>query len=514
MGEEALIGPNEALATLLEMRGISKRFPGVMALHNVSFDVRSGEVHGLVGENGAGKSTLIKILAGAYRADSGEIIVDSERIERPTPLEMIRRGIAVIYQELMLAPHLTVTENLFLGALPRGRAGLIDWREAQRRSFSLMKRLGFHVEPETRLERLSVAQRQMVGIAGAFSRKARIVILDEPSAVLGGKELENLFEIIHRLKREGVSFIYISHRLQEVFAICDRVTVLRDGALVGTRAISQVDTPTLISMMVGRSLADVYPKRQEKPGEVVLSIKGLSRKGVLTNVDLEVRKGEILGICGLAGSGRTELLRAVIAADRSDSRSYELRGVPFRLKGLRQAINRGMSLLPEDRKIQGCFLPQSVAFNVTISRLQALRQRGVLSRAKEHEIVNRLIRRLNIRTPGADTPIASLSGGNQQKCMIARSLNAGSAILLVDEPTRGVDVGAKREIYELLVHLADKEGAAIVMVSSELPEILGLSDRIMVMRDGQVAAIFNRGAATEERLLAAAIGAGEHMAAA
>ena len=240
----------------------------------------------------------------------------------------------------------------------------------------------------------------------------------------------------------------------------------------------------------------------------------LFRSGVLTNVDLEVRKGEILGICGLAGSGRTELLRAVIAADRSDSRSYELRGVPFRLKGLRQAINGGMSLLPEDRKIQGCFLPQSVAFNVTISRLQALRQRGVLSRAKEHEIVSRLIRRLNIRTPGADTPIASLSGGNQQKCMIARSLNAGSAILLVDEPTRGVDVGAKREIYELLVHLADKEGAAIVMVSSDLPEILGLSDRIMVMRDGQVAAIFDRGAATEERLLAAAIGAGEHMAAA
>jgi ribose transport system ATP-binding protein len=377
-----------------------------------------------------------------------------------------------------------------------------------------MQRLGFQLDPSARLDRLSVAQRQMVGIAGAFSRNARVVVLDEPSAVLGGKELEKLFEIINRLKREGVSFIYISHRLQEVFAICDRVTVLRDGALIGTRAISQVDTATLISMMVGRSLAEVYPERKGKPGDVVLRVRGLTRKGALSNIDLEVRKGEILGICGLAGSGRTELLHAIIRADEAESRSYELNGKSLRLKSLRQAIQCGMSLLPEDRKVQGCFLPQSVAFNITISRLQGLRQGGVLSRAIERQVVGGLIRRLNIRTPAIDARVASLSGGNQQKCMIARSLNAGSAILLVDEPTRGVDVGAKREIYELLVHLADEEGAAIVMVSSELPEILGLSDRIMVMRDGRVAAVFDRAGASEERLLAAALGAEEHLSAA
>jgi ribose transport system ATP-binding protein len=471
-------------------------------------------VHGLVGENGAGKSTLIKILAGAYVADAGEILIAGDHVERPTPLEMIRRGIAVIYQELMLAPHLSVAENLFLGALPRGRAGVIDWRAARVQSFALMKRLGFHVDPEARLEALSIAQRQMVAIAGAFSRNARVVVLDEPSAVLGGTELEKLFEVIHRLKREGVSFIYISHRLQEVFAICDRVTVLRDGTLIGTRPVSQVETSTLISMMVGRAISDIYPKRTAKPGSVILSIKGVTRKGVLTDVDLEVREGEILGICGLAGSGRSELLRAIIAADRAESRSYTLRGTPYRMRSPRHAIGAGVSLLPEDRKVQGCFLTQSVAFNITISRLQALRRHGVVSRARENSIVSSLVRRLNIRTPGFDTPIASLSGGNQQKCMIARSLNAGSAILLADEPTRGVDVGAKREIYELLAHLADHERVSIVMVSSELPEILGLSDRIMVMRDGRTAAVFDRGEASEERLLAAAIGASEKLTAA
>jgi ribose transport system ATP-binding protein len=499
---------------LLEMRGISKQFPGVTALKDVSFDVRGGEVHGLVGENGAGKSTLIKILSGAYQADAGEIVIDGETVQRPSPLGMLDRGIAVIYQELMLAQHLMVAENLFLGRLPRSRLGTIDWAGARRRSLSIMERLGFHVDPDARISRLSVAQRQMVGIAGAFSRNARIVVLDEPSAVLGGTELEKLFEIIRRLARQGVSFIYISHRLQEVFAVCDRVTVLRDGLLVGTRAIEEVDAQALISMMVGRRLADIYPQRNRRPGTVVLTIEGLSRKGVLSDIDIEVRQGEILGICGLAGSGRTELLRAIIAADRSESRSYQLRGRPFRMTGPRLAIREGLTLLPEDRKIEGCFLPQGVAFNVTISRLKALRRSWMLSAAREREVVGGLVRRLNIRTPSLSTRISSLSGGNQQKCMIARSLNAGCAILLVDEPTRGVDVGAKREIYQLLARLADEELAAIVMVSSELPEILGLSDRIIVMRDGRIAGRFEREEASEERLMAAAIGSGDSAAAA
>ncbi len=496
-------------APILEMRNIDKRFPGVVALQDVSLEVRPGEVHALIGENGAGKSTLIKILAGAYQADAGEIRIDGEAVGRLTPLQMIERGVAVIYQETMLAPHLSVAENLFLGRLPKRPLGMIDWPQAIRRSAQTLQRLGFPVDPRARIADLSVAQRQMVEIAGALSRQARIVVLDEPSAVLGGAELKKLFEIIRRLSRDGVSFIYISHRLQEVFEICDRVTVLRDGVVAGTRPVADVDTRPLIGMMVGRRLTEIYPERTCRPGDTVLAVEGLNRKGVLADIDLALRQGEILGICGLAGSGRTELLRALVGADLSESRSYRLGDRPFRATGPRAAIREGMSLLPEDRKSEGCFLPQSVAFNVTISGLNAVRKNTVLSARRERDVVGRLVRRLAIRTPGTGARIESLSGGNQQKCMIARSLNARCAILLFDEPTRGVDVGAKREIYQLLAHLADVERAAIVMVSSELPEILGLSDRIIVMRDGRIAGRFTRAEATEEALMAAAVGAGK-----
>jgi len=493
---------------VLSMRGITKRYPGVVALDDVALSLRPGEVHGLVGENGAGKSTLIKILAGAIHADTGEITIGGKPVDRPTPAEMHQHGIAVIYQELMLAPHLTVVENLFLGRLPRGAFGIIDWREAHRRATELMDRLGFRVDPAARLDRLSVAQRQMVEIASALSRNARIVVLDEPSAVLGGSELDKLFEIIRRLSAEGVSFVYISHRLSEVFAICDTVTVLRDGRRVGSRAIGDVDTDGLISMMVGRTLADIYPKRRRAFGSPVLAVRGLNRPRVLHDIDLEVRAGEILGICGLAGSGRTELMRALMGADRATTKTYTLRGREDRIANPAAAIRERMCLLPEDRKTEGCFLPQSVAFNMTISRLGKIRRGAMLSHGTERRIASRLVQRLNVRTPGTDTLVHQLSGGNQQKCLIARSLNADCEILLIDEPTRGVDVGAKREIYELLAQLADDEHAAIVMVSSELPEVLGLSDRILVMRDGRIAGRFEREDATEEKLMAAAIGAG------
>jgi ribose transport system ATP-binding protein len=492
---------------VLSMRGIGKRYPGVVALEDVALSLQPGEIHGLVGENGAGKSTLIKILAGAIHADSGEIVIAGMAVERPTPAQMHEHGIAVIYQELMLAPHLTVVENLFLGRLPRTAFGIIDWREAHRRATELMDRLGFRVDPAARLDRLSVAQRQMVEIASALSRDARIVILDEPSAVLGGAELDKLFEIIRRLSAQGVSFIYISHRLSEVFAICDRVTVLRDGRLVASRSIGEVDTDTLISMMVGRTLADIYPRRQRNFGDAVLSVRGLSRGHVLNGIDIDVRAGEILGICGLAGSGRTELMRALMGADRAETTSYTLRGRERRIATPAAAIRERMCLLPEDRKTEGCFLPQSVAFNMTISRLGKIRRGALLSYAAERRIAGRLVQRLKVRTPGTDALVNQLSGGNQQKCLIARSLNAECDILLIDEPTRGVDVGAKREIYELLAQLADEEQAAIVMVSSELPEILGLSDRILVMRDGRIAGRFAREDATEEKLMAAAVGA-------
>ena len=335
------------------------------------------------------------------------------------------------------------------------------------------------------------------------------MVLDEPSAVLGATELEKLFEVLRRLAQDGVAFVYISHRLQEVFAICDRVTVLRDGAVVGARAVAEVDTNELIRMMVGRQLAEVFPQRRRTPGEVVLAVKGLARPGILHDITLEVRAGEILGICGLAGSGRTELLRAIVGADPAKCSAFVLRGRQSRVRSPRHAIGEGIGLLPEDRKTEGCFLPQSVAFNVTISRLSALLRGGLLSERRERTVVGDLIRRLDIRAPDVRSRIEELSGGNQQKCMLARSLNARCAILLVDEPTRGVDVAAKREIYRLLATLTDKHRAAVLLVSSELPEILGLSDRIIVMRDGRIAGRVDGADATEEQLMRWAVGAAE-----
>ncbi len=496
---------HSAAAPILVMRGVGKCFPGVVALENVDLHVAPGEVLGLVGENGAGKSTLIKILSGAHHADQGEVIVAGEKVVRPTPLDMIERGIAVIYQETMLAPHLSVAENMWLGRMPKGRAGLIDWPETRRRSLDVLARLGFNLDPKAITGTLSVAQRQMTEIAGALSRKARLVVLDEPSAVLGAAELEKLFEIIRRLAGEGVSFIYISHRLAEVFEICDRVTVLRDGRVVGGGKTTALDHQDLVGLMVGRKIEDIYPARQRRPGAVALEAKGLSRGTALRDVDIAVRAGEILGICGLAGAGRSELLRALAGADRAAAASFTLLGQK-RPSNPRQAIARGLCLLPEDRKSEGCFLPQPVAFNISIAGLARLRRRGLLDRRLENEAATALIERLRIRTRGPAEKINQLSGGNQQKCLIARSLHANCRVLLIDEPTRGVDVGAKREIYQLMAKLADEEGVAIVMVSSELPEILGLSDRILVMREGRVAAHFDRTEATEEILMRAALG--------
>jgi ribose transport system ATP-binding protein len=492
---------------LLVMRGIAKSFPGVQALNGVAFSLSAGEVHGLVGENGAGKSTLMRILAGADPADSGEIRIAGTPIGSPTPLRMIELGVAVIYQELNQAHHLTVAENIFLGRLPTARFGIVDWKRLRRDSVAVMDRLGFRVDPHARLGDLSVAQRQMVEIAGALSRNARIVVLDEPSAALGGAELKKLFGVIRRLAAEGVAFVYITHRLQEVFAICDRVTVLRDGAVIGSRAIGDVDHQALIRMMIGRAIADAYPVRLRRFGPVALAVRHLSRPGVLDDVDLEVREGEILGICGLAGSGRTELLRALVGADPAHAQSFALRGRETRLPSPRTAIRLGIGMLPEDRKTHGCFLPQDVAFNMTIARLPTRFAGLTLDGGAERDGVAELTRRLSIRMRDARSRIRELSGGNQQKCMVARTLNARCGILLIDEPTRGVDVGAKREIYQLLARLADEERRSIVMVSSELPEILGLSDRIIVMRDGRVAGRFEPGEATEEAIMQCAVGA-------
>jgi ribose transport system ATP-binding protein len=494
---------------ILEMRGIDKSFPGVQALRSVSLTVGRGEVLGLVGENGAGKSTLIKILSGAYTRDQGEISIGGQVIETASPHEMIERGVAVIYQEPSLAPHLTTAENIFMGRLPRTKFGLIDWPKLDHDTLAVGLKLGLNLRPRTRVQYLSVAQRQMVEIAKALSRDARLIVLDEPSAVLGEAELAGLFALIRRLAERGVAFIYISHRLNEVFEIAERVTVMKDGQVVGSDAVQNLTPARLIKLMVGRELSEIYPSRTAMFGREALAVRGLTRRGSLHEVSLNVREGEILGIAGLAGSGRTEILRAILGADPLDAGQIEIFGRPVRIKSPRQAIELGLGLLPEDRKTEGLLLRQTVGFNMTIARLKQFAPQGILQLAAERKKVQDYIERLNVRTPGINTRIRSLSGGNQQKCVFAKWLNADCRILLADEPTRGVDVGAKREIYQLLADLAAR-GVAIVMVSSELPEILGLSDRVVVMREGHVMATLNRGEATEERIMHYATGHTEH----
>jgi ribose transport system ATP-binding protein len=485
---------------VLAMHGIDKSFPGVHALRQVDLRVGRGEVLGLVGENGAGKSTLIKILAGAYARDGGDVRIGGEPVESATPHDMIARGVAVIYQEPSLAPHLSVAENIFMGRLPASRFGIVDWQRLEADTRVVSQRLGLDLDPRERVRSLSVARRQMVEIAKALSRDARLIVLDEPSAVLGDAELHGLFAVIRRLAEKGVAFVYISHRLNEVFQITDRVTVMKDGRVVADEATGGLTPDRLVRLMVGRELGDIYAPRGVDGGAPALTVRGLTRHGVLHGIDLTVREGEILGIAGLAGAGRTEVLRAIHGADRIDAGTIEVFGQPVRIRSPRDAIGLGIGLLTEDRKADGLLLQQSVAFNVTISRLADVAPRGVVQGARERQAVGGHIERLSIRTPGPSARVRNLSGGNQQKVIFAKWLNAECRILLIDEPTRGVDVGAKREIYQLLADLTAR-GVAIVMVSSELPEILRMSDRILVMREGRVTAELSRAEATEERIM-------------
>jgi ribose transport system ATP-binding protein len=490
---------------VLEMRAIDKSFPGVHALKSVDLVVRPGEIVGLVGENGAGKSTLIKILSGAYTRDSGEVLVNGEPVEAGGPQDMIRRGVAVIYQEPSLAPHLSVAENIYMGRLPTTPRGLVDQRRLTEDTLVVAERLGLDLDPRAKVASLSVARRQMVEIAKALSREARLFVLDEPSAVLADAELDGLFRVMRRLTEKGVAFIYISHRLNEVFRITDRVVVMKDGRVVASEPTAEVTPERLIRLMVGREIDAIYGVRAAAPaaaaGQPILAVRGLCRDGVFRDVDLSVARGEILGIAGLAGSGRTEVLRAIHGADPIDAGTVAVDGVTVRIQSPRDAIALGIGLLTEDRKADGLLLGQSVATNVTISRLREVASRGVIDTRRERRTVRDHIERLSIRTRGPAALVRNLSGGNQQKVIFAKWLHARCRILLIDEPTRGVDVGAKREIYALLRELA-ATGVGIVMVSSELPEILGMSDRILVMREGRITAALDAAEATEERIMA------------
>ncbi|MBC7286685.1 MAG: sugar ABC transporter ATP-binding protein [Armatimonadetes bacterium] len=488
----------------LLVRGVSKKFPGVQALDRVDFELRAGEVHALVGENGAGKSTLVKILTGALARDAGEILVFGERVELRSPREALKAGIAAIFQEFNLVPYLTVAENIFLGREPRRRAGLIDWPRLYRRAREVLAQIAAPIDPRRVVAELSVAGQQMVEIAKALSVGARILIMDEPSAALTEEDLAALFRRIRSLKAQGVSIVYISHRLSEIFQVADRATVLRDGRVVGQVAVAEVDEPTLVGMMVGRQVRHGVAAPARPPGPPALSARNVSSAGLVRNCSLDVRAGEIVGIAGLVGSGRTELARAIFGAA---PRFGEVR-VGGRLlppNSPRAAISAGLGLLPEDRKLQGLLLQMLVRENITLTNLRAVSAAGFVRRRAEDAAARELIRRLDIRPPEPARRVLHLSGGNQQKVVLAKWLFSRCRVLILDEPTRGVDVGAKAEIHRLMRQLTD-EGAAILMISSELPEILSVADRILVMREGRIVGELSREDATEQAIMMLATG--------
>ena len=481
---------------------MTKAFPGVQALLGVDLDVSAGEVHALVGENGAGKSTLMKIVAGVYHPDSGSIRLGGQPILNDNPRQALERGISMIHQELNLVPNLSVAENVFLGHAPT-RGGLIDWRRLYADAEALGARLGIELDVHARVEELSVARQQMVEIAKALSLDARVIIMDEPTSALTERETEALFGIIARLKDQGVAVVYISHRLDEIFRVADRVTVLRDGRLVGTVPIAQATQPQLIAMMVGRELTTLFPKDVVEIGEPVFEVRHLSRARVLEDISFVLRRREILGLAGLVGAGRTELVRALFGADRLDSGEIVIEGQRTRIRSPRDAIRMGLGFVTEDRKLQGLVLGMTVRENETLASLAQVSRLGFLRLGRERSVAARLTEQLGVRTPGIEQEVANLSGGNQQKVVIAKWLATRPRILILDEPTRGIDVAAKAEVHALMSRLV-REGVSILMISSELPEILGMSDRILVMRQGRLTGEFTREQASQEAILACA----------
>jgi len=489
---------------ILQMRNITKNFPGITALKSVDFDLVMGEVHALVGENGAGKSTLIKILSGALPKTSGTIFLNEKQTDIANPLQAQTLGIAVIYQELMLAPTLSAAENILLGRFPRRLRVFIDRKKIFSTARQLTTMLGLQIDLSLPLQLLTIAQQQMIEVAKALSLNARIIVMDEPSAVLTPHELEKLFEVIFQLKKEGVSFIYISHRLEEIFRIADRVTVLKDGEVQGTRMISDVTRPQMINMMVGRELKKIDVKREENlDRKVILEVKNLQSEHLSEPVNLKLYQREILGIAGLVGAGRSELVRAIFGADKKLSGQIFIDSEAVTINSPVDAVQRGLGLVPEDRKNQGLLSDMSVTENITITNLKKITKLGFIKKRKETDAASSLVERLKIRLSFIRQDIKSLSGGNQQKVILARWLDSNAKIIIFDEPTRGIDVAAKAQIYQLMKELL-QQGASIIMISSELPEILEMSDRVIVMHEGKITGELNREEATEQKIIALA----------
>jgi len=495
------------VAAGFEMTGISKVFGGIRALDNVSFSVKAGEVHALVGENGAGKSTLMKILAGAHQATTGELRIGGKPAVIPSPHASRALGIGIIYQELALAPELTVAENIFLGELP----GLVRARALRARAAKLLDDLGFAIDPGATVATLPLAFQQAVEIAKAMSRQVRILILDEPTAVLAPPEVERLLAVVQELSRRGVSVVYISHRLDEIFRIANQITVLKDGRTVGTYPVSGMDEARLISLMVGREATQLFPKVKRTRGGELLRVEGLSASGLVKQVSFSLHQGEVLGIAGLVGSGRTEVARAIFGADRAEAGAISMDGRRVTIRSPRQGVASGIGLVPEDRKGQGLVLAMPIRYNVTLTCLQRFTNwLGVVRRRAERASVDDVAKRTTIRAHNLDLPVSSLSGGNQQKVVLAKWLDAGCKVVILDEPTRGVDVGARSEIYQLIENLA-ANGLGVIVISSDMLEVIGASDRILVMSGGRISGELARDEFSEARIMQLALRSAAHV---
>jgi ribose transport system ATP-binding protein len=492
-------------APALEMRGIRKQFPGVLALDGVDLTLHAGEVHMLLGENGAGKSTLMKVLSGACRKDAGEIRVDGRDAAIQSPRDAIDRGIRIIYQELNLVPRLSVAENIFLGAVPTRVFGFIDWRRLHQQTAALLADLGMAIDPTTSLHRLSLAHRQLVEIAKALrDDRSRVLVMDEPTSALTAREVDQLFALIQRLTARGVAIVYITHRLDEVSRIGQRVTVMRDGRRIATMPLAETSVPELVRMMANRDITEQFPKVRHPRGAELLRVDQVSRRGALSQVSLTLHAGEVVGIGGLLGAGRTELARVIAGVDQPDEGAVLLQGKAVRLKTPRHAIRRGIGLLPEDRKSEGLVAGLSVARNIALPHGSRLSRFGFLPATAEDTLARPIVADLRVKAIAGQT-VRVLSGGNQQKVVLGKWLAGHANVFIFDEPTRGVDVGAKAEIYHLMNRLT-AQGAAILMISSELPELLGMSDRVLVMCRGRIQAEFAAGTASEEMVLSAALG--------
>ena len=489
----------------IEMKGIDKSFGSNQVLKDAGFVLADGEVHALMGENGAGKSTLMKILTGVYTKDAGTIYVDGREVNYKNLQEAEKAGIVFIHQELNVLYDLTVEENLFIGKEIKGKFGFCNQKAMRKKAEEALGRLGVHISPAEVMSNLSVGQQQMIEICKALMVDAKVIIMDEPTAALTQSETLVLFDVIRSLKKQGISIVYISHRMEEIFELCDRISVLRDGTYIGTKNIPETNMNEIVKMMIGREIGERYPVRNCKIGDTVLKVKDLTSSGVFHNVSFEVKAGEVLGVSGLMGAGRTEIMQAIFGNLHCDSGSIEINGKEVHIKSPIQAMKCGIGFITEDRKVEGLMLEESIEKNIALANLPRVSNHHVMDRKKEDDLVKKGIEELHIKCFGPDHECNNLSGGNQQKVVFAKWIYTDPKILILDEPTRGVDIGAKKEIYTIINELAAK-GVAIIMVSSELPEVLGMSDRIMVVREGEIRGIIGREEANQENIMTLATG--------